>query len=363
MYTETETSLPATAPIFSAQTFTKFVAKKIQQLFLVRDIQIRLVLLEYFPTYINYFPNKEVLSDQILPQLLLGIKDTNDELVAATLRCLADLIPVLGSSVVIGRNRGRIFANGYRGTPEKNDCSSVNTSIKWPEARSITPVMNGAGLNTDFVSNTPLLSTDTASSVASITNLQSSTALNLMPERLSPDGGEDVQLSNERAELEDDGWSDWETDAANDPPIQTLSERSIVDNNVNLSPPNIIRSTSISSSHRNANSTSNHNDNFIKDIEIKTTNSHTDNEIDSYFKDMEPVIVTSNHILTALNDDRQNGTNVPGVTKNSWPQTNEAYIKSTDISEIDQGRFAVQTTTVDDENIENTAWDDSGWND
>lgn len=74
-------------PIFAAETFSKFVAPKIKQLFLVRDIQIRLVLLDYFPAYIG-FDSKDVLTNQILPQLLLGIKDTNDELVSATLRCL-----------------------------------------------------------------------------------------------------------------------------------------------------------------------------------------------------------------------------------------------------------------------------------
>lgn len=373
--TETETALSATAPIFTPQTFRKYVAKKIQQLFLVHDIQIRLVLLEYFPNYMNYFPNKEVLSDQILPQLLLGIKDTNDELVAATLRCLADLVPVLGSSIVIGRNRGRIFANGKPngGTPEKDDCNSVNTSTKWPEARSITPVMNGAGLNTDFVSNTPLLTETTTSSVASIVNLQSSTVPNRMPERLSPDGGEDIQLSLERADVEDDGWGDWETDATNDPSIQISSEHNIVDHNLNQidtmvscynsSPPNILRSISISSSHSNANSSSNQNDiKDIKDIEIKTTNSHIDNEIDDFFKDMEPVIVTTNHMLAALND-HQNAINVSGVTKHSWQQKNESDIKTTNFTEIGLDRFAVQTTTVDDENIDDTAWDDSGWDD
>lgn len=79
------------------------VAPKITQLFLVRDVQIRLILLDYFSAYINYFNSKEVLRDQILPQLLLGIKDTNDELVAATLKSLSELIPILGSSVVIGK--------------------------------------------------------------------------------------------------------------------------------------------------------------------------------------------------------------------------------------------------------------------
>lgn len=79
------------------------VSPKIKQLFLVRDVQIRLILLDYFGAYMDYFDSREILSNHILPQLLLGIKDTNDQLVAATLRCLADLVPVLGSSVVIGK--------------------------------------------------------------------------------------------------------------------------------------------------------------------------------------------------------------------------------------------------------------------
>jgi hypothetical protein len=43
---------------------------------------------------------------------LVGIKDTNEQLVSATLRALADLIPVLGATAVIGGKRAKLFTDG-----------------------------------------------------------------------------------------------------------------------------------------------------------------------------------------------------------------------------------------------------------
>jgi hypothetical protein len=45
-------------------------------------------------------------------QLLLGIKDTDDTVVAATLKALACLVPILGGSTVIGGTRLKLFTNG-----------------------------------------------------------------------------------------------------------------------------------------------------------------------------------------------------------------------------------------------------------
>ncbi len=86
--------------IFSTPAFIKFMVPKIKKVFRVLDIQIRLILLEHFPLYVNVF-TKEELVDEILPQLLLGIKDTNDLLVTKTLFCLADLVPILGMCIEI----------------------------------------------------------------------------------------------------------------------------------------------------------------------------------------------------------------------------------------------------------------------
>lgn len=43
---------------------------------------------------------------------MVGIKDTNEQLVSATLRALADLIPVLGAAAVIGGKRAKLFTDG-----------------------------------------------------------------------------------------------------------------------------------------------------------------------------------------------------------------------------------------------------------
>lgn len=345
----------SSAPIFSPETFTKYVSPKIRQLFLVRDIQIRLVLLEYFATYMEYFESKEVLTNQILPQLLLGIKDTNDQLVAATLRCLADLIPTLGSSVVIGSNRNKIFADGKpNGAIEKMDLAP---SVKWAEVRSITPVMNGAGI----VSSSPL-PTDTGGDVSDsfmlVVNSHSTNVIandkDAMPERLSPDGaagGEDVQIDNVEEDFDEDAWSDWETEQQ----FNELQTQSTTSNGVELhdenetvvGAPSYQRNISISSS----NSTVPNSDSFIKDIkdiEIKPIKTQLNNEIDDFFKDMEPVIAKNTANPTFLGNCIDNAD-----TKH--PLLEDCNKTTKNETNIDKNRFAVTLDLNDD------VFDDSAW--
>ena len=83
----------------------------ISRIFPVRDAQIRLMLLQYLPGFIPLMEIDDV-KQQLLPELLLGIKDVDDAIVAATLRALAELVPILGSCTVIGGKRLKLFAHG-----------------------------------------------------------------------------------------------------------------------------------------------------------------------------------------------------------------------------------------------------------
>ncbi len=45
-------------------------------------------------------------------QVLVGLRDNHDELVAASLHALAEMVPVLGSEAVVGPNRHPVFKEG-----------------------------------------------------------------------------------------------------------------------------------------------------------------------------------------------------------------------------------------------------------
>lgn len=189
--------------LFSPDVFIRFIVPRILQLFGVLDAQTRLILLEYFGFFVKFISNAD-LKDVLLPQLLLGIKDKNDVLVAATLRSLAELVPILGAGVVIGRNRSHVFADGR---PQANRDAVNPTATDWmdQQQRSITPVLISNKLLS--VSSALLDHVDVSESFAS-----NSMRSHVMPERLSPDGGEDEKTTSDVPDLENDAWSDWEPD-------------------------------------------------------------------------------------------------------------------------------------------------------
>ncbi|XP_058451811.1 protein-associating with the carboxyl-terminal domain of ezrin [Malaya genurostris] len=349
------------AGLFTAKIFSAYIIPKIKKVFCVQDAQIRLTLLEYFPAYVDFF-SKEDLKEHILPQLLLGIKDTNDVLVAKTLLCLADLVPILGSAVVIGGNRSKIFADGRpQGVPDQ--------TMPWSGVRSITPVIGSC----EFLSGSPVPggagggvnTADTSVSFSSI--MQAGIGFNYMPERLSPEG-EDIYHTNSDVELEVDEWSDWENDvnehSANHLINADQATEASKDENINelITAHDGSISTIISSKEeQNSNSSKvkrqTSQTDSIENMDIKTQTlkkiEPAENEFD-FFKDMEPIIQKAN-VLMINDEDRVETTDLTMVKANSDQPARLVDEIDVPLVTVDVSRFDVK--------VENLETNEDGWDD
>ncbi|KYM93001.1 Protein-associating with the carboxyl-terminal domain of ezrin [Atta colombica] len=166
--------------LFTIPTFKTILVPRLLQMFCIRDVSIRLLLLSHFSSFVHIFEADE-LKNHILPELLVGIKDTNDDLVCATLRALADIVPILGAAAVIGGNRGKLFTDGR---PNKKMIRNKNLD---DIRKALT-----------FTQEMPVFVNVDENNVH-------------LSERPSPDGGEDKKEKEFSFAEEEYIWSDWET--------------------------------------------------------------------------------------------------------------------------------------------------------
>ncbi|XP_062547367.1 protein-associating with the carboxyl-terminal domain of ezrin [Armigeres subalbatus] len=355
--------------LFVGRIFSTYIIPKVQQVFCVQDAQIRLTLLEHFPDYVSYF-SKEDLKEHILPQLLLGIKDTNDVLVAKTLLCLADVVPILGSAVVIGGNRSKIFADGRpQGVPDQ--------SHPWSGVRSITPVI-GSG---EFLSSSPVpgMGRTLVDQEENFSSIVHGGEFDHMAERPSPEG-EDPCPTNSDVELEVDEWSDWEQD----PNERTASHHINLEQRLDAvtveNPSNTISAVSDCSADR-ADSTpsSAEQEKFVKpkrsvpmqaeSIENLDIKSQTFKKVETlpeeemdFFKDMEPVIQKANVLLINDGDEMESSESVPLAVADipAIKSKKSATEQEQPLISVDKSRFDIK---VEDLEVNEDGWDDeeSGW--
>ncbi|XP_043254553.1 protein-associating with the carboxyl-terminal domain of ezrin [Colletes gigas] len=165
--------------LFAISTFKVYLVPKLLQMFCIRDVSIRLVLLSHLNSFVHTFQVDE-LKSQVLPELLVGIKDTNDHLVSATLKALADIVPILGAATVIGGNRGKLFTDGRPNKVKETGQDNNSTS-------SFTNIVEFTAPMSDDKKTVQL------------------------PERPSPDGGEDRKEIMSSITEEEYTWSDWDT--------------------------------------------------------------------------------------------------------------------------------------------------------
>ncbi|KAI5642433.1 protein-associating with the carboxyl-terminal domain of ezrin [Phthorimaea operculella] len=301
---------------FSISIYKEHVKPRLMQLFAVRDTQIRMLLLTHFSKFIHMFSHEE-LSQHILPELLLGIKDTDDNLVASTLICLSELVPILGADTVIGGKRSKLFTDG-RPNPKTHPLIPNNSS------KNDNGYLPKKTLREFHCSETIYNHNERESS-----SFDKTMSLN---ERPSPVGGEsteekDIILENSRNKLIDseEDWSDWENSSqAIVPAATTTFVETLETDDLNVEQNLIEISDSISNVRENVNAKeqalsrtkllenaaikAKKNIVDISELDIKSQkfdNAKKSGDEFDFFADMQPIIEKSTVVSLAPEDINQ----------------------------------------------------------
>ncbi|XP_018570433.1 protein-associating with the carboxyl-terminal domain of ezrin [Anoplophora glabripennis] len=277
--------------LFSEDTFKKYVSPKLLEIISVRDAQIRLLLLTHFLSFMHIF-SKEELQTCILPELLVGIKDTNDHLVAVTLRTLADLVPVLGAATVIGGKRAKLFNDGRPITHSSKRLLKVVSKPREIEQPAPTPevLQNQISVNSLAIEPNNVIT---------------------LPERSRPDG-EEGETSTEEVEQsidEDlDNWEDWdinENNPSSNNLLNTIEDNThsteYVPENLNQNILNEVIETDSTVSQQSVEK-SKRTIPDIGELDIKNQLNRNENDDFDFFQDMEPVINATNKFLINESD-------------------------------------------------------------
>ncbi|GAB6021961.1 Protein-associating with the carboxyl-terminal domain of ezrin [Chamberlinius hualienensis] len=314
--TRSDTTEDQVSSIISSVVYKTYVIPHVERIFEVHDRIIRRVLLIYFEFYAHLF-DPDVLKQKILPEVLLSVKDTNNELVVLSLRALACLVPLLGSDIVIGGQRHQYFSESQPKIP-RDHCAPienmssllepvppVNIVEEKPALKPILTVLSRTNdqFSTEVESNPELISDE----VVAIPEI----------ERSSPDGSESSACrdNNNKHTTEDTDWLDWDDNSnsviENQVPGANVEVELSSEENAVINEGNKLKNKSLGEEYD------------IMALEIKPSTNEED-----FFADMQPTIV-SPKILP----------NLPNSSSNDKPKIS----------------FAVAN---DEEEVSEEGWDD-----
>ena len=99
---------------------------------------MRVLLLQHLGSFVSLC-NQDDLVGVVLPEVLIGLNDTSDKMVRATLHALAELVPYVGAELVMGTSRKKIFTDAQ---PRVSACVCV--FVCFGERRRIGKARRGA---------------------------------------------------------------------------------------------------------------------------------------------------------------------------------------------------------------------------
>lgn len=87
--------------LISCVNFEIYIIPVILKMFLVKRISLRLILLKFIEYYGHLIPDNSI-EKVILPQVKIGLKDVNDDIVVASYQAMATLVSIFGGDCIIG---------------------------------------------------------------------------------------------------------------------------------------------------------------------------------------------------------------------------------------------------------------------